>query len=408
MVKLVDTTDLKSVPFWSASSSLAEGTIFVIMIKNKFFLTLMIFLASLSALYALYIANTYGSMDFQYSPTKLFKDRINPYEYFLHGDHSKIIGVQYPVYSHATYIFFYIFSLLDWESSRFVWSITNIILGILCILIISKKAKLKNKNIILIGCIFCMSTPFRNCIGNGQLSFLVLMSYCSIFLENSFKRNLLLGVSYMKYSFMPVLAFFILLKDGFSALLISGLFCLVGWLIFSLYLDQSLLHTIFQPLTVGLKGFDAGLARGDLFTILNKYNYNLLNIKSSYWSIFFVIVVTFFLAKQVYLKQDNLLILNLLLIINLFTFGHLIYDYLILLPTFIYSFKNYNFIKAKISIAIVLYFWFGIRIYERIKMYILEVDIMIPTNYDIFINFGLLLILYLSNLNIKSNFFLKN
>ena len=27
VVKLVDTTDLKSVPFWSASSSLAEGTI---------------------------------------------------------------------------------------------------------------------------------------------------------------------------------------------------------------------------------------------------------------------------------------------------------------------------------------------------------------------------------------------
>ena len=26
VVKLVDTTDLKSVPFWSASSSLAEGT----------------------------------------------------------------------------------------------------------------------------------------------------------------------------------------------------------------------------------------------------------------------------------------------------------------------------------------------------------------------------------------------
>ena len=30
VVKLVDTTDLKSVPFWSASSSLAEGT------KNNF------------------------------------------------------------------------------------------------------------------------------------------------------------------------------------------------------------------------------------------------------------------------------------------------------------------------------------------------------------------------------------
>lgn len=378
------------------------------MLNNKFFLIVLILAATTSTLYAFIIANTYGSMDYQYSPTKLFMDKINPYEYYLHGDHTKFLGAQYPVYSHAAYIFFLIFSTMDWETSRLVWSITNIITGILCILIISKKAKLKNKDIILIGCIFCMSTPFRNCIGNGQLSFLVLISYCSIFLENSFKRNFLLGISYMKYSFMPVLAFFILLKDGFSALLISGLFCLVGWLIFSLYLDQSLLHTIFQPLTVGLKGFDAGLARGDLFTILNKYNYNLLDIKSSYWSIFFVIVVTFFLAKQVYLKKDNLLILSLLLIINLLTFGHLIYDYLILLPTFAYSFKNYSFLRAKISIFIVLYFWFGIRVYEKIKSYILDIDIIIPTNYDVKINFLLLIILYFLNLNIRSNSLLKN
>ena len=34
VVKLVDTTDLKSVPFWSASSSLAEGTTEIFYITN--------------------------------------------------------------------------------------------------------------------------------------------------------------------------------------------------------------------------------------------------------------------------------------------------------------------------------------------------------------------------------------
>ena len=35
VVKLVDTTDLKSVPFWSASSSLAEGTKKINLLPNN-------------------------------------------------------------------------------------------------------------------------------------------------------------------------------------------------------------------------------------------------------------------------------------------------------------------------------------------------------------------------------------
>ena len=378
------------------------------MIKNKIFLIFLIFIASLSAFYALYISNTYGSMDYQYSPTKLFLDKINPYEYFLYEDHSRFIGVQYPVYSHATYIFYIIFAVFDWEISRFIWSITNIILAILCVIIISKYAKLKTYEIIVIGCIFFISTPLRNCIGNGQISLVVLMSYCSLFLKSNYKRNFFLGFSYMKYSFMPSLAFFIFLKDGFVALLISGIFCIFGWIIFSLYLDQSLLHTIFQPLEVGLNGFDRGLARGDFFTILNKFDYYFFDESSVYRTIFIVIFITALLVYPVTKKKDILLNLNLLFIINLLTFGHLIYDFLVLLPTFIYSFKNYNFVKGKISMIIVLYFWIGIRLYEKIKLFILDIEIITPQYYDNIINLILLIILYIINLDIKSDIFLKN
>ena len=100
--------------------------------------------------------------------------------------------------------------------------------------------------------------------------------------------------------------------------------------------------------------------------------------------------------------------MNLMFIINLLTFGHLIYDYLVLLPTFIYSYKNLNFLKAKISMSIVLYFWFGLRFFERIKMYVLDYQIHTPSTISMLFNFILLLILYLINQNIRSNSLLKS
>lgn len=365
-------------------------------------------MAMISVGYAFSIANSYGSMDFQYSPTVLFKNKINPYEYFIYSENlDKIIGVQYPTYTHASFIFFFLFSFLDYETSRLIWSSANIILAMISVLIISKKAEIKKHEAIILLCIFFMSTPFRNCIGNGQLSIIVLISYCSIFINNSFRRNFLIGFSYMKYTFMPILAFTIFFKEGFKALLISGLFSIIGWVIFSMYLEQNLFHTVFQPIQSGLKGFDNGLARGDLFTLVNKFIYYFFEFNFKFYSIFLIMVITFFLAKQVSKKKDPLLIMNLMFIINLFTFGHLIYDYLVLLPTFIYSYKNLNFLKAKISMSIVLFFWFGIRIYERIKMYAFDIQIVTPTTIDMLFNFTLLLILYLINLNIRSNSLLK-
>ena len=67
---------------------------------------------------------------------------------------------------------------------------------------------------------------------------------------------------------MPILALLILFQNGFKALLISSLFCLIGWIFFSIYLDQNLFHTLFQPLQVGLNHPNDHLTRGDLFTIL--------------------------------------------------------------------------------------------------------------------------------------------
>ena len=105
---------------------------------------------------------------------------------------------------------------------------------------------------------------------------------------------------------MPLLAFAIFFKDGFKSLIISGLFCIIGWIVFSIYLDQNIIITIFQPLYAGLKGFDDTLTRGDLYSILS--NFNFFKIKNLYlFLILIVILVSLFFGKKISKITDPIL-----------------------------------------------------------------------------------------------------
>ena len=371
--------------------------------------------AFVSVTYAFNIANTYGSTDFQYSGAVIFKEKINPYEYFLYlannDNLDKIIGVQYPVYSHALYPFFYFFTFFDWYSARLIWSIINIFLGLTCVVIISKYFQFTIMEIIFLTCFFLISTPFRNVIANGQQTFLILICFCSYFIKKPSSRNFFLGISFIKYSFMPLTVMTIFLREGLKMFFISGTFCLTGWIIFSLYLDQSLIHTLFQPITAALSSgsvySEAGLARGDLYTILGYFKKLNPNFNPNYLIIFTVLSVCFFLAKNISKQKEPILIMSLLLVGNLLIFPHLMYDYVILLPAFLYSYKNIRFLNAKLSMIIIFYFWYGIRLFDYLKMYIYEVSIIIPNPTNVSYNFILLIFLYILNLNIKSNIILK-
>jgi hypothetical protein len=371
-----------------------------LILKNKFLIILLIILAIISISHAFNISISYGSTDFSLSPAIIFWDKINPYDYYLYNDNTdKISGWQVPIYAHTTYIIFYIFTLLDLHTANLVWSIFNITLGILIVILISKYQKLKNHEIILLICIFCISTPFRNCVSLGQITFLILLSFSAILLDNSFKRSFLLGISYIKYSFMPILTLIILFQNGFKALLISSLFCLIGWIFFSLYLDQNLFHTLFQPLQVGLNHPNDHLTRGDLFTILGFLTNYEIGFSLNIFRAAVVIILSFFIAKDISKLDDKMLIFCLLSIASLFTFGHLMYDYIFLLPPFIYSFSKRRNTSAKISLLIILYFWFGIRIKDYIMYFMINKTLILSpisyvTNLQVIFNFVLLISLY--------------
>ena len=78
--------------------------------------------------------------------------------------------------------------------------------------------------------------------------------------------------------------------------------------------------------------------------------------------------------------------MSLLLVGNLLIFPHLMYDYVILLPAFLYSYKNIRFLNAKLSMIIIFYFWYGIRLFDYLKMYIYEVSIIIPNPTNVSYN----------------------
>ena len=115
-----------------------------------------------------------------------------------------------------------------------------------------------------------------------------------------------------------------------------------------------------------------------------------------------IIIISLFIGKKISKISDPILFLSLMCISNLMIFGHLIYDYVVLLPTLIYNFKNLNSKRSIISIIIIFYFWYGIRLIEYFKMIYFKQEIIIPSSIDLSINFTLLIYLFLLNLKIHS------
>ena len=361
---------------------------------------IIIFLSIISLSYAFYIANTTGSVDFQYSPTFLFSEKTNPYEYFLHSPtREKILLGQAPVYSHFAYILLYPFTYFEWEIARLAWSISNILVGFLIVVFLCKKNYYNISDTLFILSLFFLSTPFRVCVGNGQITLLILASFCCIFIRNLNLKSLLLGLSYIKYSFSPILAFVIIFKYGFKYFFISCTLAFVGWIFFSIYLNQEILNTLFQPIQVGFAAFSYSLTTGDLFTILNNF------FDNSYFSISVVIFFNLYISKKISKINNDLLFLSLISIINLMSFGHLIYDYIFLLPLLIYNFKNRSNVCSKVSILIIFYFFYGIKMIEFISFSIDEKSIS-QNIYFTIINF--LLMCFLFSINYYNfNYFYK-
>lgn len=301
--------------------------------------------------------------DFQWSPAVLFWEGINPYEYFIDGNkNNRILPVQWPNYAHLTYIVLYPFTLFhSYQLVNIIWGLTNFCLAILSVIILCRHCNLFFRDTIIILFIFLCSTPFRLTIYGGQFSLVVLICFTSFIIKKEYLSNLLLGFSYMKYSFAPPLFFFILFKRGFKAALLSTLVCVLGWIAFSLFLDINPFKTLLQPLKVNLVNIPwPGAA--DIMSIVRMI---FSNTNSTISQIFFYgvplflsVLFSWYTARTSGSKSFQLSIIS---IACLVTFRHAPYDFVLLLPAFIYAYKYRNMFEAKIACIVILFNWFGIR-----------------------------------------------
>jgi hypothetical protein len=336
-----------------------------------------------------------SSQDFQWSPSLLLSEGINPYSYYLKdGDkdcvsclwQDKIIGTQAPNYAHALYVILLPFTKLDWNTAQIAWAIVNIILSMITFFILAKKSGLETISLFFLLCIYFASTPFRNSIGAGQQSILILFAFTYSTSGYSFS-NLLSGLAYLKYSFAPPLALYMILKNKGVGFLISLVIPLFGFFIFyTMQSEESLLPLLTQPLFVNSLSVGNGLS--DYMTIASLLiGDNSEFVDKIYIYIFPVIIaliLTFILVRR---SHDALFELTIISLISLLFFKHLIYDYVFLLPALFFSVKHFDSIFSKLSLLCISYFWFGIRFLYTIETYSIYENIL-PTKI---LNFIILL-----------------
>jgi hypothetical protein len=340
-----------------------------------------------------------GSIDLPFYSVELFIKKINPYMNIDQG---------VSPYAHAAYVLYSPLAIFKYESAKIFWASLNIFASIIIVILFSKFSKLTYLANVFISLIFFCSLPLRVSIGNGQTSILILLFYTAFFIRNKSLRTFVVGFSFVKYSFSIVTLFYFLIKYKLKYLLISSLVLVVGWLLFSFYLDENPTKTLSQPLKIAFSTFAFHLPRGDLHTVLNILNkHNLIN-NFNIINIFLCLCFGLFLSMNVAkISINNILqITSLLAIGNLLILPHIIYDYVLLLPSLYYSWKYKKTLSGLISIFVIFYFWFGIKIIYYINFYIFNSSEInpSPTELERIINFSLLLILFYFNFNMRKKY----
>ena len=346
-------------------------------VRNKIIFAILALAAAVSVIKGFSNALRY-SQDFQYSPSVLFWEGINPYTYFLSGNEEKrIILSQVPNYAHLTYILLFPFSLMNWETAKLLWAATTFILAVQAVRLICRSAELTINETFIVLFVFLCSTPLRNIMGNGQHTVIVLICFCALLSKRNYFTNAFTGIGYFKYSFMPAVILFLAFRKGVRAALVSLAACAAGWITFSIVLKTNPLETLTLPLKVAHSSVDKGTA--DLMTITEFFfsdkNSMLDRVVVYLAPVILCVVLAWYAAK---VRGSQLFRLAFISIASLITFRHLSYDFVLLLPAFIYAYKYRQMLAGKLAIACVAFNWFGLKIIDLLKI---SPELLIPANF---------------------------
>ena len=300
-----------------------------------------------------------NSCDLMWQPSKLFWEGINHYDYQL-STRDIFLGCQKGQYGHALFILLYPISLLDWHQAKIFWIIVNVLLSIIIPILLCKNFKISNYQLIYILMIFLTCHPTRMTLNLGQNSllilFLIMLPFIKLNSINKYVVCVLSGISYIKYSSGYIIFLYLLTNRNIKYLGASILISFFSWVFYSYYTESNLIHSFFGPFK--LIFFDNYTRTGDVYSILNLYILKNNSIINKLLILFFVLILNLYFLLNIKKINDNLAKLSIVCLLPLIFLPHSNYDYVLLLPLFIYGVKNIRFVFGKISLYLTLYFFY--------------------------------------------------
>ena len=333
--------------------------------KKLLFYTALVLLSLISISWAFYQAQLF-SFDLHLSPTKMVLNGENHYEYILNGkrdfsESDKILYDQNGVYGHGLFIILMPLTFLSWSSAKILWAMLNILFILLILFLFFKKFKTNLNNKFLIIAIVLCSTPLRINIGYGQQTLLPLLFFFIPFLYQNKIGYILSGISYIKYNIGYGLFLYLFSKFKLRNILLSCLFPIFFWLLYSLFTNTNIFISLTQPieaLAYYQKNFQNHPVT--IFSLLKNFNIN------SY-IIFIVSIITNFIVINFCKNcKDDLYKVSIISLSILSFSSHQLHDYILLLPLLIYSINNFQLKISKINIILIFYFFFFLRILSSI------------------------------------------
>lgn len=295
--------------------------------------------------------------DFQWQPAKCLFEGINHYSsYLLKDKKCPQFMEQNGEYAHGLYVLFYPFTLLEWSEAKFFWSLINIILVFTISLVLSKKFKLKNLEILLVIFFVLYSKVTLSNIFQGQQTILILFFLILPFVNNSKYFYIFSGISFFKYNIGYALFLLYLISKKFKNLLYSLLPLIIGFISYSYISNTKFVDALLQPIQLALE-INTTMRSTFLFSFIKDFFIFEVSKKLILIFIFTLIFNLLFLYKISKIK-DELFKLSCLCILILISTPHYGHDYILLIPLLIYSVKIYkkSLFLSRLNFLVSIYF----------------------------------------------------
>lgn len=316
------------------------------------------------------------SKDIQWFAGTLWVNGENPYNVYLSDEAHRFKGFPEPNYLQALYPLISPIALLDLQTAKIAWILLSLLLFSIAINLLSKQFKWSARQNLLITLLAIISTPFRNTLENGQISILAFFAITLIFHNNFVVRGIGIGITSIKYSFLPALTGWLFGEKRFKESVLGLAFSLLLYIVFFLRLGSFDIRNLIQPLLSAENSM--ALGNSDLASIvvlgMSEFGLELSKVYTSISVAAVCFVLTFVLVRKFRLGIEHSLALMALM--QFAGFIHAIYDFIILIVLVPLVIKSTSkFLRMSLTVT---FSWFGFAL-GLVRLIPIQLNLIVTT-----------------------------